>query len=85
MSDNKIIKISLVLSGEDNVVEFHRILPESYFEGCKIDLFSNEIDSLREEAFAQQPELKDYKEYIRIAAIDKETGEIVPPLTPPDV
>jgi hypothetical protein len=69
------IKISLVLAGEDNVVEYHRELPASYFNGCKVDLFTNEINSLRAEAKAKKPKLKRYKEYIRIAAIDTETGK----------
>lgn len=72
-----IIKISLVLSGENNVVEYHRILPQSYFNGCKVDLFTKEINSLRDEAKIKNPKLKRYKEYIRIAAIDSETGETV--------
>ncbi|NIM13764.1 MAG: hypothetical protein GTO45_16970 [Candidatus Aminicenantes bacterium] len=70
-----IIKISLVLSGANNVVEYHRVLPQSYFNGCRIDLFTKEIDSLRAEAKTKNPKLKRYKEYIRIAAIDSETGE----------
>jgi hypothetical protein len=71
----EIIKISLVLAGETNVVEYHRILPQSYFNGCRVDLFTKEIDSLRDEAKTKNPKLKRYKEYIRIAAIDSETGE----------
>jgi hypothetical protein len=74
----KIIKISLVLSGEDDAFEFHRALPESYFNGCHIDLFSDEIESLRAEVRAERPELEGYEEAIRTAAIDSDTGEITP-------
>ena len=56
-----IIKISLVLSTENNVVEYHRVLPQSYFNGCKVDLFTKEIESLREEARAKKPKLKKHQ------------------------
>ena len=74
----RIIKISLVLSGDENAVEYHRALPASYFDGCKIDLFTEEIESLRTEAKAKNPGLVGAEEYIRIAAIDPETGETFP-------
>ena len=73
----EVIKISLVLAGEDNVVEYHRLLPESYFNSYRCDLFTKEIDSLRDEAIRKNPKLKNYTEYIRIAAIDSETGKVV--------
>jgi hypothetical protein len=74
----EIIKISLVLTGDNNVIERHRILPVSEFNGCRIDLFTDEINSLREEIKATRQKLRGYKEYIRIAAIDTETGETLP-------
>jgi hypothetical protein len=77
----KIIKISLVLSGEEDAFEFHRALPESYFNGCHIDLFTDEIESLRAEVRAQRPELEGYEEAIRIAAMDSDTGEVIPKST----
>jgi hypothetical protein len=73
----EVIKISLVLSGENNVVEYHRLLPSSYFNTYRCDLFSKEIDSLREEAKRKNPKLKKFTEYIRIAAIDSETGKVL--------
>lgn len=73
----EVIKISLVLAGETNVVEYHRLLPASYFNVHRYDLFSKEIDSLRDEAKRKNPKLKKYKEYIRIAAIDSETGKVL--------
>jgi hypothetical protein len=72
-----VIKISLVLAGETNVVEYHRLLPASYFNVQHCDLFSKEIDSLRDEAKRKNPKLKKYKEYIRIAALDSETGKLL--------
>ena len=75
---SEFIKISLVLSGEDNVEEFHRIIPASDFEGCRIDFFTREIDSLRDEVRRDRPDLKGYEEYIRVAAIDTVTGAIIP-------
>lgn len=83
MNESKIIKISLVLTSEDNVVEYHRILPENYFNGRKMDLFSKEIDSLREEARTQEPDFDQYEEYVRIAAVDKDTGEVTPSIERP--
>lgn len=74
---SEVIKISLVLSGENNVVEYHRLLPASYFSEYRIDLFTKEIDSLRYEAKRKNPKIKKYKEYIRIAAIDSETGKVL--------
>lgn len=73
----EVIKISLVLAGETNVVEYHRLLPASYFNVQRCDLFSKEIDSLRDEAKRKNPKLKKFKEYIRIAAIDSETGKVL--------
>jgi len=73
----KVIKISLVLSGKNNAVEYHRILPENYFAG-HLDLFSKEIDSLRREAHLAEKNLGKYEEYIRIASIDTDSGEILP-------
>jgi len=73
----EVIKISLVLSGENNVVEYSRLLPASYFNVHHCDLFSQEIESLREEAKRRNPKLKKYKEYIRIAALDSETGKVL--------
>ena len=73
----EVIKISLVLAGENNVVEYHRLLPASYFNKYRCDLFTKEIDSLREEAKRKNPKLKKYEEYIRIAAIDSETGKVL--------
>lgn len=73
----EVIKISLVLSGDDNVVEYHRLLPASYFNTYKFDLFTKEIDSLREEAKRKNPNLKKCKEYIRIASIDADTGKVL--------
>ena len=70
-----VIKISLVLSGKDNALEYHRVLPASYFNGCHIDFFTKEIENLREEAKAKNPKLRGYTEHIRIAAIDTDTGE----------
>jgi hypothetical protein len=78
MNDSKIIKISLVLTSEENVVEYHRILPANYFDGCKLDLFTKEIDSLRQEARMQETDFEQYEEFVRIAAMDSETGEVVP-------
>ena len=81
----EIIKISLVLAGDNNVIERHRILPASDFNGFRIDLFTDEINSLREEIKAKKPKLRGYKEYIRIAAIDTDTGETLPrPSAPED-
>ena len=77
----EVIKISLVLSGKSNAVEIHRVLPTTYFNDCKIDLFTQEINSMRHEIKIKHPELKGYKEYIRIAAIDTDTGEILPGLS----
>jgi hypothetical protein len=74
----EIIKISLVLAGDNNVIERHRILPATEFNGCRIDLFTDEINSLREEIKTTKAKLRGYKEYIRIAAIDTETGETLP-------
>ncbi|UCH93391.1 MAG: hypothetical protein JSV88_24375 [Candidatus Aminicenantes bacterium] len=74
----EVIKISLVMSGENNVVEYHRLLPASYFNSYRCDLFSKEIDSLRDEAKRKNPKLKKYKEYIRIAALDADTGKVLP-------
>jgi hypothetical protein len=78
----EVIKISLVLAGETNVVEYHRLLPASYFNVQHCDLFSKEIDSLRDEAKRKNPKLKKFKEYIRIAAIDSETGKVLGTLDP---
>ncbi len=64
------------MSGEDNAYEYHRELPSSYFDG-HLDLFTNEIDSLRAEAKAELNDLDKYVEYIRIAAFDEETGEML--------
>lgn len=83
MNDSKIIKISLVLSCEDNVVEYHRILPENYFNGRRIDLFSKELDSLRAEARSQEPDFDQYEEYVRIAAVDPDTGKVTPSIERP--
>ena len=83
----QVIKISLVLSGEDNAVEYHRLLPESYFNKMRVDLFTEEINSLREEAHRKNPELKackDCKEHIRIAAIDTDSGEVWPKARTPE-
>ena len=74
----EVIKISLVLSGKSNAVEVHRVLPASYFDDCRIDLFTQEINSLRNEMKTKHPELKGYKEHIRIAAIETDTGELLP-------
>jgi hypothetical protein len=73
----EVIKISLVLSGEDNAVEYHRLLPASYFNTYRCDLFTKEIESLRDEAARKNPELKGCKEHIRIAAIDSDTGKVL--------
>lgn len=74
----EVIKISLVLSGESNAVEIHRVLPASYFDDCRVDLFTQEINSLRDEIKTKHPELEGYKEHIRIAAIDTDTGKLLP-------
>jgi hypothetical protein len=74
----EVIKISLVVSGENNVYEYHRLLPTTYFDVQGIDLFTDEINSLREEVKQKHPKLKGYEEYIRIAAIDSDTGKILP-------
>jgi len=74
---SEVIKISLVLAGESNVVEYSRLLPASYFNVHHLDLFSQEIESLRDEAKRKNPKLKKYKEYIRIAALDSETGKVL--------
>ncbi len=73
----EIIKISLILSCEDNVFAFDRELPSSEFNGCRLDLFTKEINSLRAEVRKKRPDLKDYEEYIRIAAFDAITGEML--------
>ena len=73
----EIIKISLVLSGKDNVFEFDRELPSTDFNGCRLDLFTKEINSLRAEVLKKRPDLKDYEEYIRIAAFDSQTGALL--------
>lgn len=74
---SEVIKISLVLAGENNVVEYSRLLPASYFNVHHCDLFSQEIESLRDEAKRKNPKLKKYTEYIRIAALDSETGKVL--------
>jgi len=71
------IKISLVLCGKSNVEEYHRLLPDNYFNGCRLDLFSQEIESMRKEASKRHHGLKGWEEYIRIAAIDTETGKTI--------
>lgn len=74
----EIIKISLVLSGPDNAYERSRILPSDYFKNFKMNLFDNEIDSMRRELENQIGDLSDYEEHIRIASIDTDTGSVTP-------
>lgn len=74
----EIIKISLVWSGEESSYECDRVLPVSYFNQVKFDLFSNEIESMRQELAKQVEDPAGFKEYVRIAAINTETGEMTP-------
>jgi len=72
-----VIKISLVVSTDNNVYEYHRLLPSSYFDLRRTDLFTEEINSLREEVKQKHPKLKKFTEYIRIAAMDSESGKLL--------
>ena len=73
----EVIKISLVISTENNVYEYSRLLPSSYFDLQHTDLFSDEINSLREEVKQKHPKLKKFTEYIRVAAMDADTGKLL--------
>jgi hypothetical protein len=73
-----VIKISLIWSGDDNVYECHRTLPVSYFEDCRCDFFTKELDNMRNELLSKNLSPEDYQEHVRIANINTDTGRVFP-------